>query len=110
MDESGEDLRRVVETYAVPWPIAFFGRRWDNPVANLYRVYQIPTTYLLDKRGIIRFRDLHGEELRAAVRDLLGSPLEPGRTGKPRPPLYWPFSFPRKFASARVSPALPWKS
>ncbi len=77
LDESGEDLRRILETYNIPWPNAFFGRRWDNPVANLYRVYQIPTTYLLDRRGIIRFRDLHGEELRAAVQALLAEPVEP---------------------------------
>lgn len=77
LDENSEDLRRVLDTYDIPWPNAFFGRRWDNPVANLYRVYQIPITYLLDKRGIIRFRDVHGEELRAAIQALLAEPFEP---------------------------------
>lgn len=71
LDESGEDLRRVLSTYGILWPNAFFGRRWDHPVASLYRVQQIPTTYLLDRRGVIRFRDLQGEELRAAIAALL---------------------------------------
>jgi len=96
LDESGEDLRRVVESYAVPWPIAFFGQRWDNPVANLYRVYQIPTTYLLDRRGIIRFRDLHGEELRAAVRDLLGEPSGAGEDGQAAAAPVLAFFFPQE--------------
>ncbi len=74
LDESAEDLRRVIESYGLPWPIAFEGKRWDNSVANLWRVYQIPTAYLLDKNGIIRFRDLEGEALRKAISELLAEP------------------------------------
>ncbi|MFN3346289.1 MAG: TlpA family protein disulfide reductase [Candidatus Bipolaricaulaceae bacterium] len=91
LDESEEDLRRVLTTYHITWPNAFFGSRWDNPVANLYRVYQIPTTYLLDKRGVIRFRDVHGQELRAAVQALLVEPFEPaGRQASSAPLAFFP--------------------
>lgn len=74
LDESAEDLRRVIESYKIPWPIAFEGKRWDNSLANLWRVYQIPTAYLLDKKGIIRFRDLEGDTLRKAISELLSEP------------------------------------
>lgn len=71
LDESAEDLAHVLKDYAIPWPVAFEGKRWDNPLANLYRVYQIPTTYLLDQAGTIRFRNVEGEELRRALTELL---------------------------------------
>jgi len=75
LDESAEDLRRVIASYGIPWPIAFEGKRWDNSLANLWRVYQIPTAYLLDKQGIIRFRDLEADALRKAVSELLSEPV-----------------------------------
>jgi len=75
LDESAEDLRRVIESYGIKWPIAFEGKRWDNSIANLWRVYQIPTAYLLDKEGVIRFRDLEGDSLRNAILELLSEPV-----------------------------------
>jgi len=74
LDESEADLRQVLLEKGITWPIAFEGRRWNNSVAALYRVYQIPTTYLLDKNGVIRYRNLEGEELRQAIAELLSEP------------------------------------
>ncbi|MGB9757310.1 MAG: redoxin domain-containing protein [Candidatus Bipolaricaulaceae bacterium] len=71
LDESESDLRRVLADQGITWPVAFEGKRWDNTIAALYRVYQIPTSYLLDKNGAIRYRDLEGEELEKAVAELL---------------------------------------
>ncbi len=76
LDENAEDLRRVLLEQGISWPVAFEGKRWDNSIAALYRVYQIPTSYLLDKNGLIRHRDLEGEELRKAVAELLGESTE----------------------------------
>lgn len=78
LDTSETDLRAVLTNPGIPWPVAFAGRSWDNPLAELYRVYQIPTSYLLDREGVIRYRDLHGEELERRVRELLAtSPAPP---------------------------------
>ncbi len=96
LDENGEDLRRVLTTYEIPWPNAFFARRWDNLIANLYRVHQIPTTYLLDKRGVIRFRDVHGEELRTAILKLLAEADDPQSTEPRAHPLSLAFVLPEK--------------
>ncbi len=74
LDESKSDLRQVLTSYAITWSVAFEGKRWDNAIASLYRVYQIPTTYLLDKNGVIRFRNVEGEALREAIRELLAEP------------------------------------
>lgn len=86
LDESAEDLRRVITAYGISWPVAFEGRRWDNRVAGLYRVYQIPTAYLIDKDGVIRFRDPKGAGLRKAVQELLAKPVaQPMPTESPLP-------------------------
>ncbi|HEU68686.1 MAG TPA: redoxin domain-containing protein, partial [Candidatus Acetothermia bacterium] len=74
LDTSERDLRATLSTLGIPWPVAFEGRSWDNPLAQLYRVYQIPTSYLLDREGVIRYRDLRGEELERRVSELLAAP------------------------------------
>ncbi|HAZ28137.1 TPA: hypothetical protein DCY67_05945 [Candidatus Acetothermia bacterium] len=74
LDTSERDLRSALSTHDVRWPVAFEGKSWDNSLAQLYRVYQIPTSYLLDRGGIIRFRDLHGHDLARRVVELLGPP------------------------------------
>lgn len=74
LDTSERDLRAVLSARGVSWPVAFDGKSWDNPLARLYRVYQIPTSYLIDRDGIIRYRDLRGEELAGKLVELLGRP------------------------------------
>jgi thiol-disulfide isomerase/thioredoxin len=74
LDTSERDLRAVLSSAGIGWPVAFEGKSWDNTLAQLFRVYQIPTSYLLDREGIIRFRDLHGDELASRVAELLAPP------------------------------------
>lgn len=94
LDTSERELRAVLSERGVGWPVGFEGKSWDNSLAQLYRVYQIPTSYLLDRDGIIRYRDLHGAELEEKVGELLAPPrVEAPRavppvavvTGPPRP-------------------------
>ncbi|MGD9841069.1 MAG: redoxin domain-containing protein [Candidatus Bipolaricaulis sp.] len=73
LDTSEQELRTVLDSERIPWPVAFEGRSWDNSLAQIYRVYQIPTSYLLDRDGIIRYRDLHGEELAEKLTELLAA-------------------------------------
>ena len=81
LDTSERDLRTVLAERDVGWPVAFEGKSWDNTLAQLYRVYQIPTSYLLDQDGIIRYRDLHGSELAERIVELLSTPLAPVPVG-----------------------------
>lgn len=71
LDTSESDLRSVLEEQEIPWPQCFDGQGWDSEIAALYRIYGIPATLLLDRDGIIRYRDLRGEELREKVAELL---------------------------------------
>lgn len=44
---------------------------WNAPVANAWKIEQIPTTYLLDKEGNIIARDLEGPQLEKKINELL---------------------------------------
>jgi peroxiredoxin len=54
------------------WPQLYDGKFWMSEYAKLYAVNSIPATFLIDKKGIIRFKNVRGEELREAVMQLLG--------------------------------------
>jgi alkyl hydroperoxide reductase subunit AhpC len=44
---------------------------WMSEYAKLYAVNSIPATFLIDKKGIIRFKNVRGDKLREAVLTLL---------------------------------------
>ncbi len=46
-------------------------RSWSSSVAALYGVNSIPKTFLLDRKGVIRYQNLRGEQLEAAIKTLL---------------------------------------
>ncbi|MGC9529794.1 MAG: redoxin domain-containing protein [Candidatus Bipolaricaulaceae bacterium] len=71
LDTDESALRAVLTQESIPWPQCFDGQGWDSAVAQLYRVYGIPATFLLDRQGIINARDLRGEELAERVAQLL---------------------------------------
>ncbi|MET3020805.1 TlpA disulfide reductase family protein [Flavobacterium hydatis] len=45
---------------------------WNSAIAKLYGVRAIPGNYLVDSKGIIVAKNLHGEELQTTLRSLLG--------------------------------------
>ncbi|MFK7798573.1 MAG: redoxin domain-containing protein [Aureispira sp.] len=46
-------------------------RSWSSSVAALYGVNSIPKTFLLDRKGVIRYQNLRGEQLESAIKTLL---------------------------------------
>lgn len=54
------------------WPQLYDGKFWMSEYAQLYAVNSIPATFLVDKKGIIRFKNVRGDKLREAVMTLLG--------------------------------------
>jgi RNA polymerase sigma factor (sigma-70 family) len=53
----------------VNWPSFKDGR--GGPIATLWNVHSWTDTWILDRQGIIRYRDLRGSEIRDAVNKLL---------------------------------------
>jgi len=44
---------------------------WNSAIAKLYGVRAIPANYLVDSKGIIVARNLHGDELQTTLKSLL---------------------------------------
>lgn len=68
LDQDLNQLTTYLETNGITWP-----QYYDNgdQISNLYQVQAIPTTYLIDNKGIIRYANLRGNALENAVRQLV---------------------------------------
>ena len=71
LDRSRSDLDQYIEKYGITWPQFYDGKFWRNDVAVKYNVQSIPATYLVDKKGNIRYKSLRGDQLEAAIKKLL---------------------------------------
>ena len=70
----GEDeaaFRQFLQGNGMTWPQIYDGKQWKARLAQLYRVRAIPATLLLDRRGVIRYRNIRGDALEDAIRTLL---------------------------------------
>ena len=70
MDMNEASFEAYVRQEGMSWPQVFDGKGWTTPVGRLYAVNSIPATFLIDRSGTIRYRDLRGEALREAVEEL----------------------------------------
>lgn len=71
LDESSAKFRGYVDEQDISWPQIFEGKGWNSQVGKLYAVNSIPATFLLDRKGKIRYRDLRGDDLYEAVKTLI---------------------------------------
>lgn len=47
-------------------------KQWDEPIAKLYKVDAIPSTFIVDQNGVIVAKNLKGEALRQKIISILG--------------------------------------
>jgi peroxiredoxin len=66
-----EQVREFMDENNMPWPSTYDGLYWQNAVARRYRINAIPATLLLDGEGTIRFKNVRGQSLMEAVRELI---------------------------------------
>ena len=69
-DESLEHARKTAVAKQIAWPCLFDGA--NGPVAREWNVLTSPTTYVLDQAGVIRAKNIHGEQLDGKIAELLG--------------------------------------
>ncbi len=53
------------------WPQYYDGLGWGNKISQLYGVYAIPHSVLIDQDGIIKARGLRGEELAEMIGEMV---------------------------------------
>jgi len=71
LDESQEPLDEYIKKEQIDWKIAFSGAAWADATAKTYSVNSIPSYWLVDKNGTLRYFGLRGKKLRDAVVELL---------------------------------------
>lgn len=71
LDVDLNKMKAKTSELKMTWAQFYDGKKWDNIIAKRYAVRSIPATFLLDKKGVIRFKDLRGAALKDAVEKLL---------------------------------------
>ncbi|MEO5685104.1 MAG: TlpA disulfide reductase family protein [Chitinophagaceae bacterium] len=71
IDDDLADWKKAIAADKITWLQVNENGGWNAPVANQWKIEQIPTSYLLDKEGKIISRDLEGRELEKAIDKLL---------------------------------------
>lgn len=71
LDEDVTKWKAAIAKDKITWPQVSNLKGWNDPIAKLYGIEEIPTTFLLDAEGNIIARGLTGEALRAKVASLL---------------------------------------
>jgi len=66
-----ENLEAAMERANITWRSFWDGGDTSGPIATRWNVTSWPTIYVLDAQGTIRFRDVRGPELDAAIDELL---------------------------------------
>jgi len=73
LDNKESALRRFIKEKALPWPQHFDGEGWANKFAVQFGIFGIPTIWLVDKRGNLRFTSVNLDP-RGQIEDLLREP------------------------------------
>ena len=64
-------LRQVMKKENITWRSWWDGGNPGGPIATAWNVKGWPTTYVLDAKGVIRYRDVREEQMDKAVDALL---------------------------------------
>ena len=67
-----ERLKEVLKKENITWPSWWDGGDTNGPIARAWNVSGWPTIYILDHKGVIRFKGPRGEAMDKAVEQLLG--------------------------------------
>jgi hypothetical protein len=78
LDADLANLRKILDQNKISWRQAVDGST-SGPIATRWNVQGWPTIYVLDEKGVIRFKGLRDAELEEAVVGLLGAMKEDGK-------------------------------
>jgi hypothetical protein len=70
-DANKEDLKKAMEKENITWRSFWDGGSTNGPIAKKWNVHGWPTIYVLDDKGIIRYKNVRGESMDQAVDKLL---------------------------------------
>ena len=71
LDTDKATLELYLKENPMAGEIAFSGKGFDDDVARLYEVSWVPSYWLVDRAGVLRYFDVRGEDLTSAVKQLV---------------------------------------
>lgn len=73
LDKDHQDWKKAVEKDKISWLQVIDDGGWEAKTGMEWNIFQIPTSYLIDREGRIMAMDLEGKKLETALKELLGS-------------------------------------
>ena len=81
-DDNREELKKAMEKEQITWRSFWNGPKgMEGPISKAWNVEGWPTVYVLDAKGVIRYKGPREKQLDAAVDTLLAE-MEKEQTGK----------------------------
>ena len=82
-DKDRNELKKVLEEEKITWRSFWNGPKGPaGPISSAWNVHGWPTVYVLDKRGVIRYKDPREKEMDKAVDELLAETEKKSVNGK----------------------------
>src|SRR5262249_46358028 len=69
-DTSREELKQVIQKEKMTWR-SWYAGEGGGRIAQQYKVRSWPSIFVIDHRGVIRFKDVRGHDMDKAVDQLL---------------------------------------
>ena len=70
-DSDRDDLKKTITRDQITWRSWWDGGDTNGPIASKWNIRAWPTTYVLDAKGVIRFKDVRDEKMERAIEQLL---------------------------------------
>jgi hypothetical protein len=70
-DRDREALKKVMKKQGITWRSFWNGGSTSGPISSEWNVRGWPTIYVLDHKGVIRYKNVRGERMDEAVDKLL---------------------------------------
>jgi peroxiredoxin len=70
-DADRKSIQQVCKDQSISWPSFWDSGSTTGPIASKWNVRSLPTEYILDEHGVIRFKHTRGIRIKFAVRELL---------------------------------------
>jgi len=71
LDEKREDLEKFIKEKGINWSQIWIRPEPMNNILVSYQVKALPSTFLIDKKGVLRKINLRGESLKKAIENLI---------------------------------------
>ena len=71
-EKAYKQWKKAVQEDQLKWPYHVSElKKWDGETDNIFNIVSIPSNFLIDKKGVVRYKNLRGMELEQAIKTLL---------------------------------------